>query len=187
MLLRLRSFTFFLCLGGGLGGFKGSGQLRFGGRDRPFKKPIIIDPTRPRQIVSKYDEDKRNYEKHKHSDRHKSRKNSHHDNRHRKSGVKRQGSLSSDYQVPGLEKRRGRSNIVEDKCPESDRRYDGRQPRKHNSEFEEDKGYKEKRTHKHKKQSSKHKHRSKDEANSRFSEPEEGEIERKERKRPNKK
>jgi len=31
-------------LGGGLGGKKESGQLRFGGRDRPFKKPISIEP-----------------------------------------------------------------------------------------------------------------------------------------------
>lgn len=30
-------------LGGGFGGRKESGQLRFGGRDRPFRKPIIID------------------------------------------------------------------------------------------------------------------------------------------------
>lgn len=27
--------------GGGFGGKKESGQLRFGGKDRPFKKPII--------------------------------------------------------------------------------------------------------------------------------------------------
>ncbi|XP_036365740.1 U11/U12 small nuclear ribonucleoprotein 35 kDa protein-like isoform X1 [Octopus sinensis] len=30
-------------LGGGFGGNKESGQLRFGGRDRPFKKPIIVN------------------------------------------------------------------------------------------------------------------------------------------------
>lgn len=30
-------------LGGGFGGKKESGQLRFGGRDRPFKKPISIE------------------------------------------------------------------------------------------------------------------------------------------------
>ncbi|XP_034942363.1 U11/U12 small nuclear ribonucleoprotein 35 kDa protein-like [Chelonus insularis] len=30
-------------LGGGFGGRKESGQLRFGGRDRPFKKPIITN------------------------------------------------------------------------------------------------------------------------------------------------
>uniref|UniRef100_A0A2R5LJ47 U11/U12 small nuclear ribonucleoprotein 35 kDa protein n=1 Tax=Ornithodoros turicata TaxID=34597 RepID=A0A2R5LJ47_9ACAR len=30
-------------LGGGFGGKKESGQLRFGGRDRPFKKPIILN------------------------------------------------------------------------------------------------------------------------------------------------
>ncbi|XP_064395683.1 U11/U12 small nuclear ribonucleoprotein 35 kDa protein-like [Halichondria panicea] len=29
-------------LGGGLGGKKESGQLRFGGRDRPFRKPILL-------------------------------------------------------------------------------------------------------------------------------------------------
>nr|XP_054757617.1 U11/U12 small nuclear ribonucleoprotein 35 kDa protein-like [Lytechinus pictus] len=29
-------------LGGGLGGKKESGQLRFGGKDRPFKKPIVV-------------------------------------------------------------------------------------------------------------------------------------------------
>lgn len=29
-------------LGGGFGGRKESGQLRFGGRDRPFKKPIFL-------------------------------------------------------------------------------------------------------------------------------------------------
>lgn len=28
--------------GGGLGGCKGSGQLRFGGRDRPFRKPMCV-------------------------------------------------------------------------------------------------------------------------------------------------
>ncbi|CAH1116547.1 unnamed protein product [Phaedon cochleariae] len=30
-------------LGGGFGGRKESGQLRFGGRDRPFKKPISLE------------------------------------------------------------------------------------------------------------------------------------------------
>jgi hypothetical protein len=29
-------------LGGGFGGKKESGQLRFGGRDRPFKKPLPV-------------------------------------------------------------------------------------------------------------------------------------------------
>jgi U11/U12 small nuclear ribonucleoprotein SNRNP35 len=34
-------------LGGGFGGEKGSGQLRFGGKDRPFKKPILPDKAKP--------------------------------------------------------------------------------------------------------------------------------------------
>lgn len=33
-------------LGGGIGGKKESGQLRFGGKDRPFHKPIIVDPEK---------------------------------------------------------------------------------------------------------------------------------------------
>lgn len=33
-------YLYVLYLGGGFGGKKESGQLRFGGRDRPFKKPI---------------------------------------------------------------------------------------------------------------------------------------------------
>jgi U11/U12 small nuclear ribonucleoprotein SNRNP35 len=32
-------------LGGGFGGRKESGQLRFGGRDRPFRKPILIEQS----------------------------------------------------------------------------------------------------------------------------------------------
>jgi U11/U12 small nuclear ribonucleoprotein SNRNP35 len=28
--------------GGGFGGKKESGQLRFGGRDRPFRKPLFV-------------------------------------------------------------------------------------------------------------------------------------------------
>ncbi|KAK9700748.1 hypothetical protein QE152_g31050 [Popillia japonica] len=39
-------------LGGGFGGNKESGQLRFGGRDRPFKKPISLQ-------FSEKDRDKR--------------------------------------------------------------------------------------------------------------------------------
>lgn len=36
-------------LGGGWGGRKEAGQLRFGCRDRPWKKPIVIHPPRPLQ------------------------------------------------------------------------------------------------------------------------------------------
>lgn len=36
----LFTYTLFLLAGGGFNGKKESGQLRFGGRDRPFKKPI---------------------------------------------------------------------------------------------------------------------------------------------------
>lgn len=35
-------------LGGGLGGKKESGQLRFGGRDRPFRRPINLPCAMPR-------------------------------------------------------------------------------------------------------------------------------------------
>ncbi|KAH3723277.1 U11/U12 small nuclear ribonucleoprotein 35 kDa protein [Pelomyxa schiedti] len=41
-------------LGGGLGGKKESGQLRFGGRERPFKRPILLpdqDATEFRDLL----------------------------------------------------------------------------------------------------------------------------------------
>lgn len=34
-------FWLFNFSGGGFGGKKESGQLRFGGKDRPFKRPIV--------------------------------------------------------------------------------------------------------------------------------------------------
>lgn len=34
--------------GGGFGGKKESGQLRFGGKDRPFKRPIVPNILKPR-------------------------------------------------------------------------------------------------------------------------------------------
>lgn len=42
--------TFLLCFivfqsGGGLGGRKESGQLRFGGRERPFRAPLYVAST----------------------------------------------------------------------------------------------------------------------------------------------
>ena len=47
-------------LGGGFGGKKESGQLRFGGRDRPFKKPILVkrevtESTGSRGVLKLYD------------------------------------------------------------------------------------------------------------------------------------
>lgn len=40
-------------LGGGLGGKKESGQLRFGGRDRPFRRPISLPNAIPRPAERK--------------------------------------------------------------------------------------------------------------------------------------
>ena len=36
-------------LGGGFGGKKESGQLRFGGKDRPFKRPIVSNILKPKR------------------------------------------------------------------------------------------------------------------------------------------
>lgn len=46
-------------LGGGFGGKKESGQIRFGGRDRPFKKPIHLELKE--QSDRKRREDRRKY------------------------------------------------------------------------------------------------------------------------------
>jgi len=39
-------------LGGGFGGRKEAGQLRFGGHDRPFRKPIFMPPSHCKDITS---------------------------------------------------------------------------------------------------------------------------------------
>ncbi|KAF2893698.1 hypothetical protein ILUMI_12471 [Ignelater luminosus] len=60
-------------LGGGFGGRKESGQLRFGGRDRPFRKPISLEIQEREQYETeqKNREYKRDeYKDHKHRDFH---------------------------------------------------------------------------------------------------------------------
>lgn len=96
-------------LGGGLGGKKESGQLRFGGRERPFRaplRPIPYDdlkrlgippppegrymtrfevpspPRRPRSSVDRYSRSRSRSHSHSHSHSHKHRSHSHrHDRR----------------------------------------------------------------------------------------------------------
>lgn len=41
MYKKFANFNYLFFAGGGFGGKKESGQLRFGGRDRPFKRPIV--------------------------------------------------------------------------------------------------------------------------------------------------
>lgn len=50
--------------GGGFGGRKESGQLRFGGRDRPFRKPIALELRERERIRSWQKNDKYNYREH---------------------------------------------------------------------------------------------------------------------------
>ncbi|XP_017781903.1 PREDICTED: U11/U12 small nuclear ribonucleoprotein 35 kDa protein-like [Nicrophorus vespilloides] len=50
-------------LGGGFGGKKESGQMRFGGRDRPFKKPIHLE-IREKDERRMRDDRRRDYRKH---------------------------------------------------------------------------------------------------------------------------
>lgn len=56
-------------VGGGFGGKKGSGQLRFGGRDRPFKKPIVPNIIRPHHHQEHHQE-YQHEEHHHHHHRH---------------------------------------------------------------------------------------------------------------------
>ncbi|XP_026875506.2 U11/U12 small nuclear ribonucleoprotein 35 kDa protein [Electrophorus electricus] len=46
-------------LGGGLGGKKESGQLRFGGRDRPFRRPISVPGAAPQGRATERRRDER--------------------------------------------------------------------------------------------------------------------------------
>lgn len=42
-------YSYLILLGGGFGGKKESGQLRFGGMDRPFKRPIVPNILKPKR------------------------------------------------------------------------------------------------------------------------------------------
>lgn len=55
-------------LGGGLGGKKESGQLRFGGRDRPFRRPINLPNVMPRPSERWRDGDRSRDERHRERD-----------------------------------------------------------------------------------------------------------------------
>ncbi|XP_035233721.1 U11/U12 small nuclear ribonucleoprotein 35 kDa protein-like [Stegodyphus dumicola] len=71
-------------LGGGLSGKKESGQLRFGGKERPFKKPILPFNMRDRKEEidnrNSYKEKNLYYSRYRYSDRHAPYKKSrHHD------------------------------------------------------------------------------------------------------------
>ncbi|XP_056322839.1 U11/U12 small nuclear ribonucleoprotein 35 kDa protein [Danio aesculapii] len=58
-------------LGGGQGGQKESGQLRFGGRDRPFRKPINLSTRRPAEPRGRDTEwDRRDYRDRRHERTH---------------------------------------------------------------------------------------------------------------------
>ncbi|KAF7278641.1 hypothetical protein GWI33_008157 [Rhynchophorus ferrugineus] len=59
-------------LGGGFGGKKESGQLRFGGRDRPFKKPITLEIQEEEERKAK-EKERRKREEEKRRERHRER------------------------------------------------------------------------------------------------------------------
>ncbi|KOX76681.1 U11/U12 small nuclear ribonucleoprotein 35 kDa protein [Melipona quadrifasciata] len=71
-------------LGGGFGGKKGSGQLRFGGRDRPFKKPIIpnIIRSNPHHQEYHHQEHHHHEEHHHHQEQHYYQEQHHHQEHH---------------------------------------------------------------------------------------------------------
>ena len=58
VLLKNCNINKLLFLGGGFGGKKESGQLRFGGRDRPFRKPLPV-PSMKRKM---HEEEDKKYE-----------------------------------------------------------------------------------------------------------------------------
>ncbi|XP_065829606.1 U11/U12 small nuclear ribonucleoprotein 35 kDa protein-like [Oscarella lobularis] len=80
-------------LGGGFGGRKESGQLRFGGRDRPFKKPIFF--RKPESVSLPYGNEQRtrSVERRSH-DRHRSRSGERRQRRHSKDGRHHRSSRS---------------------------------------------------------------------------------------------
>lgn len=57
-------------LGGGFGGKKESGQLRFGGRDRPFKKPIALELIEEEEEKKRKEKERRRREEERHHKEH---------------------------------------------------------------------------------------------------------------------
>merc|ERR1712176_837809 len=95
-------------LGGGFGGDKKSGQLRFGGRDRPFKPPIQLPSSRT--TSSQYDLKHSRHStcsKQRHSDQR-------HGNKHRSDRNKWRDRGSSDYQRRSEGRSRDRHVKTED-------------------------------------------------------------------------
>jgi len=119
-------------LGGGFGGRKESGQLRFGGRDRPFRKPINLEIQETQQMDRdrREREYKRDERKRKHRDsldreersRHLQERNGNRDYRHNQD--------EDEYREQGRERRR--------KSPESSK---GRS--RERSEHREERNYRE--------------------------------------------
>ncbi|XP_076355846.1 U11/U12 small nuclear ribonucleoprotein 35 kDa protein-like isoform X3 [Tachypleus tridentatus] len=93
-------------LGGGFGGKKESGQLRFGGRDRPFKKPIIVKP--------KYEDSRNNFPRRKDDER----SQKYEEKSYRRRDSERHGSRHQDRWHEG--KYRERSH--HDHCSDASRR-----------------------------------------------------------------
>lgn len=54
-------------LGGGFGGKKESGQLRFGGRDKPFKAPIILNRPVENNYRNGEDRERKRFRDERHS------------------------------------------------------------------------------------------------------------------------
>lgn len=118
-------------LGGGFGGKKESGQLRFGGRDRPFRRPIPSEQDRMQH--NSYSRGSRDHESSRENHSHRDRER---DKRERDWGVKRSSSHYHDRD--GDAKRyRGRDS---EKSRTSDRSYEYERSRDRGGERYKERG-----------------------------------------------
>jgi len=120
-------------MGGGLGGKKGSGQLRFGGRDRPFKKPIY---TRRKYDEENYKED---YKKRDYSPDNKLLKKEEHREHDRHSRIKREENRDEDMKTEHQDKKDRHDH-------KHTHRHEDRHDRKRDREIKDEKTYERKRS-----------------------------------------
>lgn len=102
-------------LGGGWGGRKEAGQLRFGCQDRPWKRPIVINPSRP--SAKEYGKDSGRSTHQDHQGR---------EDRHKREEYQHQGSQGSEDRHRRENRHHGRQGF-EDRHRREDNRHHGNQ------------------------------------------------------------
>lgn len=114
-------------LGGGWGGRKEAGQLRFGCLNRPWKKPIVINPSRPPPKEYGKDNGRPRHQDSQGTDERHKREEYKHQGSHRRDNNRQQGRQGFEDRYRREDKRHQGSQELEDRHRKEDRRHQDRQ------------------------------------------------------------